>query len=86
VVLLIHIPTYEEKGAYMNELVDLVVKKTGIPAATAQTVVNTVLDFLKKKLPAPVASQIDGLMSNSDNVKKAEGMLGNVSSMFGKKK
>ncbi len=70
----------------MNELVDLVVKKTGIPAATAQTVVNTVLDFLKKKLPAPVASQIDGLMSNSDNVKKAEDMLGNVSSMFGKKK
>ncbi len=39
----------------MNELVNLIVKKTGIPAATAQTIVNIVLDFLKKKLPAPVA-------------------------------
>ena len=39
----------------MEELVDLIVKKTGIPAATAQTVVNMVVDFLKKKLPAPIA-------------------------------
>ena len=70
----------------MNELVNLIVKKTGIPAATAQTVVNMVIDFLKKKLPAPVAGQIDGLLSNDANVKTAEGALGNVSSMFGKKK
>jgi hypothetical protein len=70
----------------MNELVNLVVSKTGIPAATAQTVVNVVLDFLKKKLPAPVAGQIDGLLSNDANVKKAEGVLGNVSNLFGKKK
>lgn len=69
----------------MNELVDLVVKKTGIPAATAQTVVNTVLDFLKKKLPAPIAGQIDGVLGNDANVKKAEGMLGNLTSKFGKK-
>jgi hypothetical protein len=70
----------------MNELVNLVVSKTGIPTATAQTVVNVVLDFLKKKLPAPVAGQIDGLLSNDANVKKAEGVLGNVSNLFGKKK
>jgi len=70
----------------MNELVNLIVKKTGIPAATAQTVVNMVVDFLKKKLPAPVAGQIDGLLSNDANVQKAEGALGGLSSMFGKKK
>jgi len=70
----------------MNELVNLVVKKTGIPAATAQTVVNMVIDFLKKKLPAPVAGQIDGLLSNEANIKTAEGALGKVSSLFGKKK
>jgi len=70
----------------MNELVNLIVKKTGIPAATAQTVVNMVIDFLKKKLPAPVAGQIDGLLSNDANVQKAEGALGNLSSMLGKKK
>ena len=70
----------------MNELVNLIVKKTGIPAATAQTIVNIVLDFLKKKLPAPVAGQLDGLLASDANVQKAEGMLGNVSNLFGKKK
>ena len=70
----------------MNELVDMIVKKTGIPAATAQTVVNMVVDFLKKKLPAPVAGQIDGLLKNDASLKTAEGMLGKVSSVFGKKK
>jgi nucleoid DNA-binding protein len=48
----------------MNELVNLIVKKTGIPAATAQVVVNTIVDYLKAKLPAPVGAQIDGLLNN----------------------
>jgi nucleoid DNA-binding protein len=74
------------KGIPMNELVNLIVKKTGIPAATAQTIVKIVLDFLKKKLPAPVAGQIDGLMKGSATVKTAENVLGNVSSLLGKKK
>jgi len=66
----------------MDELVNLIVKKTGIPAATAQTIVNLVVDYLKKKLPAPLAGQIDGLLSNSGNVQNAENMLGGL---FGKK-
>jgi hypothetical protein len=48
----------------MKELVNLIVKKTGIPQATAQQVVQIVVEFLKKKLPAPVGAQIDGLLSN----------------------
>jgi hypothetical protein len=40
----------------MTELVNMIVSKTGIPAATAQTIVNMVIDFLKKKLPAPVGA------------------------------
>ena len=67
----------------MNELVNLIVKKTNIPQATAQTIVNLVVDYLKKKLPAPVASQIDGLLSNDANVQQAENV---VSGLFGKKK
>ena len=85
-LLLGYISTLEKKGEFMNELVNMIVKKTGIPAATAQNIVNIVLDFLKKKLPAPIASQIDGQLTSDDNVKKAEGMLGNVPSIFGKKK
>ena len=67
----------------MNELVSLIVKKTGVPEATAQTIVKLVVDYLKKKLPAPVASQIDGLLSNDANVKTAENIVGGL---FGKKK
>jgi hypothetical protein len=70
----------------MNELVNLIVKKTGIPAATAQTIVKIVVDFLKKKLPAPVAGQIDGLLSNEASIKTAENMFGNLTSKIGKKK
>ena len=70
----------------MDELVNLIVKKTGIPAATAQTVVKLVIDYLKKNLPAPVAGQIDGLLSNAASIKTAENMVGNLGSMMGKKK
>ncbi len=70
----------------MNELVNLVVKKTGIPAATAQTVVKLVIDFIKKKLPAPVGAQIDIVLNNDAAVKTAEGVLGNLAGKFGKKK
>lgn len=70
----------------MNELVNLIVKKTGIPQATAQNVVNIVVDFLKKKLPAPVGAQIDGLLSNDANVQQAENIVGNIAAKFGKKK
>lgn len=70
----------------MNELVNLIVKKTGIPQATAQTIVNIVLDYLKKKLPAPVSAEITTLLSNDANVQKAEGVLGDLASKLGKKK
>ena len=66
----------------MDELVNLIVKKTGIPAATAKTIVTMVVDYLKKKLPAPIASQVDGLLSGAGNVQNAENMLGGL---FGKK-
>lgn len=73
-------------GGAMNELVNLIVKKTGIPQATAQTVVKVVVDYLKKKLPGPVGAQIDGLLSNDANVQQAENIVGNIAAKFGKKK
>ena len=69
----------------MNELVNMIVTKTGIPQATAQTVVNMVVDFIKKKLPAPVGAQIDGLLSNAGAAKQAEDVFSNMTSKFGKK-
>lgn len=48
----------------MEELVTLVSNKTGLGKDQAAMAVKTVLDFLKAKLPAPVASQIDAVLAN----------------------
>jgi nucleoid DNA-binding protein len=45
------IPFKKEK--IMEELYELVVKKTGLPKETAKMAVDVVVDFIKKKLPAP---------------------------------
>ena len=59
----------------MDELVKLVSSKTGISEAQAKTAVETVIGFLKKKLPAPIAGQIDGIL--------AGGQLGNIEKGLG---
>jgi hypothetical protein len=69
----------------MKELVSLVINKTGIPATIAQTVINMVVDFLKQKLPAPVAGQIDVVLKDEDSVKTAEDVLRNYASRLRKK-
>ena len=64
----------------MDELVNLVVEKTGVSEDTARKAVNIVVDYLKEKLPAPVAGQIDKALEGGgagDVAKKLGGMLGN---------
>jgi hypothetical protein len=63
----------------MDELVKLVVQKTGISEEQARSAVTTVINFLKQKLPAPIASQIDGVLAGSgvnDALKGLGGLLG----------
>lgn len=63
----------------MDELVKLVVQKTGISEDQARQAVTVVINFLKERLPAPIASQVDGLLSGQGSA--AGGMLGGL---FGK--
>jgi hypothetical protein len=70
----------------MDELVDLVVKKTGIPKETARTAVQVVLDYLKKKLPPPVGSAIDGFLSGKGDLAAAANLLGGLMGAAKKKK
>ena len=69
-----HIP----KETNMDELVKLVAKKTGISNEQAKTAVETVIGFLKQKLPAPIAAQIDGVLAGGlpDLSKGLGGVLG----------
>ena len=48
----------------MDELVELVVKKTGVDKETARKAIETVLDYVKQKLPEPLAGQIDSFVNN----------------------
>jgi hypothetical protein len=49
----------------VEELVKLVSAKTGLGKDQAAIAVKTVLDFLKSRLPAPVAAQVDAVLNNS---------------------
>ena len=70
----------------MDELVALVMKKTGLPKETAQTVVKIVIDFLKKKLPAPVGSTIDSFLKGKGQLAGAADLLGSLLGNTKKKK
>lgn len=72
----------------MNEqLTNLIIKKTGITQENAQKAVLVVFDFLKTKLPAPIASQLEPFLNTgtvtasgftpqtAGFVKKMEGVL-----------
>jgi hypothetical protein len=46
----------------MEELVTLIVKKTGLPKETAQKVVTIVIQFLKDKLPDTFDALVDRVL------------------------
>ena len=71
----------------LNELVALLVQKTGLSQDKATEVVNEVVAFLKTRLPAPIANHLDMVLNSNlgdleSMEQKAAGMLGGV---FGKK-
>jgi hypothetical protein len=62
----------------MDELVNTVAQKTGMPADTVRPIVQTVVDELKKRLPEPIANQVDGLLGNpmaGDVIDQAAGFV-----------
>ena len=65
----------------MDELIKQVVQKTGISEEQARAAIQTVAGFLKDKLPAPVAGQVDALLGGGspdlgDLGKSLGGMFG----------
>ncbi|HEY2102833.1 MAG TPA: hypothetical protein VGH08_06240 [Chthoniobacterales bacterium] len=76
----------------MNELVTLVAQRTGLSQEDAQKAVETVIDVLKQKLPAPLANHLDAFLAGeiSNTVGEfgaaaGEMLKGAVGSFFGKK-
>lgn len=48
----------------MEELINQVSSRTGISQEQARGAVETVLGFLKDKLPAPIAGQLDNVVGS----------------------
>ena len=68
----------------MDEIVDLVVKKTGISEAQAKTAVETVVNFLKDKLPEPLAGQIDGFLDGNGSAGSVDDIIKGLGGFLGK--
>lgn len=74
-----------------DQVINLIVKKTGISQENAQKAVLVVFDFLKTKLPAPIATQVDTFLNTGSVnttgitqptggfVKKIEGVVAGIS-------
>lgn len=67
----------------MDQLIEQITSKTGISDDQARQVVQIVAGFLKDKLPAPLAGQLDavlggGAQSGGDAIKDALGGLGGL--------
>ncbi|HEY4542426.1 MAG TPA: hypothetical protein VIG66_08645 [Noviherbaspirillum sp.] len=61
----------------MNEMIQRVIERTGLPEDKAAAAVQTVLGFLKEKLPAPVAAQLDSVAGgDAGNAGEKSGGLG----------
>lgn len=65
----------------MDELIALVSKKAKIDEKSAKVAVNTVLDFIKDKLPEPYASQLDNIIEGG----QADEIISGLGGLLGKK-
>ncbi|HUW12774.1 MAG TPA: hypothetical protein VM537_23810 [Anaerolineae bacterium] len=68
----------------MDELIKMVAQKTGLGEDAAKMAVDTVIGYLKEKLPAPIAGQIDGLLGGS-MAEKAGGLTKGLGGLLGRK-
>ncbi len=66
----------------MNELVNLVTTKTGISEDKARQAIEVVVNYMKGKLPAPVASQLDQFTGAGG---ESGGIASKIGGMFGEK-
>ena len=69
----------------MDEVVKMVSQKTGLSEEMSRVAVDTVLDYLKDKLPEPIAGQIDSVMAGGDVSGGLGGMAGGLGGLLGNK-
>ena len=73
--------TLLDKEFRMDELIKLVVEKTGIPEAQAEVAVKTVIKFLMDKFPEPVDTLLGNFLEDEDGVTN---LVAGLSGLFNK--
>lgn len=72
----------------MDQLVKLVAQKTGINESQAKMAVETVMSFMKDKLPDGVASQVISMLQDGSDAGGKDdmisGLAGKLGGLFGK--
>jgi hypothetical protein len=66
----------------MNEIIHLVAQKTGLSEEKAQQATEVVINYLKDKLPGPLASQLNQLAGSGSSEGSKAGPLDRI---FGEK-
>ena len=67
----------------MNELVQRLIDKAGLSEDQAASAVQAVAGFLKERLPAPVAAQVDNVLGGG-GAEATSGVGASLGGMFGK--
>jgi uncharacterized protein (DUF2267 family) len=74
----------------MEELVSIVVQKTGMSQENAQKAVQVIIETLKSKLPAPIAAHLDSFLAGGVSgglagleQEAGEMLKGKLGAMFG---
>ena len=67
----------------MEELIKQVMKKVGLSEDLAKQAIETVLGFLKDKLPEPIAGQVDTLLGSGDIAGEAGELLKGLGGLSG---
>ena len=75
----------------MEEIIKQVTERAGISEAQARTAVETVVGFLRNRLPEPLGGQLEGFLGGASGAAgglagTAGDVLGGLGGMFGGKK
>jgi len=65
----------------MNELIEQLKSRVGLDDSKANSAAQTVIEFLKQRLPGPIASQLDSAVAGGG----VEGIKDKIGDVFGKK-
>jgi len=65
----------------MNELIEQLKSRVGLDDSKANSAAQTVIEFLKQRLPGPIAGQLDSALAGGG----VEGIKDKIGDVFGKK-